>query len=87
MLFHIDDLLITSKDKSTVDAMIEVMKSEFTAVTVICGMKHSYLAMNIVAQESVMLALGVAAAENHEIATVDVTGAFLECPLKDGDEN
>lgn len=31
-----------------------------------------------------MLAL-VAAAENHEIGTVDVTGAFLECPLKDQD--
>lgn len=33
--------------------------------------------------ESVMLAVGVTAAGKHEIATVDVTGSYLECPLKD----
>jgi hypothetical protein len=49
VLFHIDDLLMTSKDTKALDDLVSIMKSEFAAITVTRGKKHSYLAMNIVA--------------------------------------
>jgi hypothetical protein len=81
---------IFMKEKFFADGMFEKWKARFVAGGNNQSVEHlksiyKSLTSPTVALESVMLALGVAAAENHDIATVDVTGAFLECSLKDDD--
>lgn len=45
--FHVDDLLVTSKLESAVESAITLIESNFQSVSVTRGLKHSYLAMNL----------------------------------------
>jgi hypothetical protein len=47
---------------------------------------YSNLSSPTVAQETVMLVLAVAAIQKRHVATVDITGAYLECLLPEDDE-
>ena len=42
--------------------------------------------MITVAQETVMMVLAIAAIEGRSMATIDITGAYLECDFHDDDE-
>lgn len=54
--FHVDDLLITCKDTNMVDSLEQMLKENFSAITVNRGNKHSYLAMNMeVSDEGIRL--------------------------------
>lgn len=39
-----------------------------------------------VSHEAIMIVLAIAAAQRRKVATVDITGAYLECHMPDGDE-
>ena len=45
--FHVDDLLVTSKLDGAVESAITLIESNFQSVSVTRGLKHSYLAMNL----------------------------------------
>lgn len=49
--FHVDDLLITSKNATLIDGLQTHLEKTFEAITVNRGSKHSYLAMNLVITE------------------------------------
>ena len=46
--FHVDDLLVTSVLPGLVDGVVAKLEKTFSSVTVTRGLRHSYLAMNIV---------------------------------------
>jgi hypothetical protein len=45
--FHVDDLLVTSKNKPAIDKLMSMLKSNFAAITMNTENNHSYLSMNI----------------------------------------
>ena len=50
--FHVDDLLVTSVLRGLVDGVVAMLEKTFSSVTVTRGLRHSYLAMNIVVTEN-----------------------------------
>ena len=51
VLFHVDDLMITSKSTQSVDHVVNHLEAKFKAVTKNRGSKHSYLSMNISSED------------------------------------
>lgn len=50
--FHVDDLLVTSTSTALVDGVASMLERNFESVSVTRGLRHSYLAMNLVITES-----------------------------------
>jgi hypothetical protein len=50
--FHVDNLLVTSVLPGLVDGVVEMLEKTFSSVTVTRGLRHSYLAMNIVVTDN-----------------------------------
>jgi hypothetical protein len=75
------------KEKFTSDGEFEKLKARLVAG----GDKqdktlYDDLSSPTVAQETVMMVLAIAAIEGRKIATMDITGAYLECEFPDDDE-
>jgi hypothetical protein len=75
------------KEKFTSDGEFEKLKARLVAGG---DSQDKALYDNIssptVAQETVMMVLAIAAIEKRKVATIDITGAYLECEFPDDDE-
>ena len=74
-------------EKFTASGTFDKLKSRLVAGGD-CQDKSLYdkLSSPTVAHETVMMVLAIAAIERRNVATVDITGAYLECDIADDDE-